>query len=422
MTNKIKRPKKIVNSDISSEPQEIPMDLDIVIGGPNSNVQGQERENLQIDMVKMFREISDLKKSNEENHLVIQNLKIKVDLLETEIITLKSNVEEESSQNCEQCSFQTNEKWRLIKHVHIAHENGCDKCIKKFASKEDLIDHKKSQHNKQQKLCADYLYEKCFFSKEECQYLHAEKEKNLKNLKCNDCENMFSTEEELQEHKTVHAKSQEQEDLNEMQIDQFECTQCHNMFGSFEVFDEHMSLHITNENKCNECDESFNNNELLKEHKKLHQQFNCSKCSELFDDENELKKHFKSHLKFIPCKNAANCQYREKCYYSHEPKNENEFPCYECGSKFENLKALMGHRKTQHDSPVCKKFLDNNCNFSDQGCWFSHKVTNKGQLDFQMESAKMKPPLEINNVQNQILLKSISETMKQIKTFMMKAQ
>ena len=416
-----KRQMKVVNSNKSSEPKESPMEVDLVIGGPNSNVEVQESENLHIDMVKMFKEISDLRKRNEDNHLVIQNLINKVDLLEKEINNLKSNVEEESSQNCESCSFQTSEKWRLIKHIHIAHQNGCDKCVQKFASREDLVDHKKSHHSEQQKNCADYLYDKCLYSKAECQYLHAEKEKYPTDLKGNYCGNMFSKEEELTEHKILHIQSQQDEEKDVMQIDQFECTECQTMFGSFEVFSEHQAIHVHKQNKCNECIESFISIELLNEHKGTHHQFQCSKCTEQFENENDLKKHFKSHLKYIPCKNPSNCQYNEKCYYSHEPKKENEFPCYECGNKFQDIKTLMGHRKTQHVRPVCKKFLENNCNFSEQGCWFSHNLSNNGHLVFQKESVKMKPPSENNNVQSQVL-KSMLETMEQIKQFIMAAQ
>ena len=415
-----KKTKKSANSNSSSNPQEIPMDLDIVIGGPNSNVQGQEGENLQIDIVKLFKEISDLKKSQMENHTVIKNLKTKVDLLEAEINTLKSDLEEESSQNCEQCSFQTNEKWRLIKHVHILHKNGCDKCVKKFTSREDLEGHRKSNHSKQQKYCPDYLYEKCMFSKEECQYLHSEKEKSPLNFKCTDCENLFTTEEDLTEHMTLH---QQWEDIVEMQVDQLQCSQCQNMFGSFEVFKEHQALHQqTQQNTCTDCDESFSDIKILNEHKDTHHQFKCSKCSEHFDNENDLKIHFKSHLQYIPCKNVSSCKYGENCYYNHEPRKENEYPCYECGNTYQDIKTLMGHRKSQHGRPVCKKFLDNSCNFSEQGCWFSHKLTHQMQPVFQKDTVKLKPPLENNNFQNQILLKSMLETMEQIKNFMMKKQ
>ena len=100
---------KVVNSDNSSEPKESSIELYIVIGDPNFDVEVQESENFHIDMVKMFKEISDLRKRNEDNQLVIENLINTLDLLEKTINNIKSNVEEESSQNCEFCSFQTNE-------------------------------------------------------------------------------------------------------------------------------------------------------------------------------------------------------------------------------------------------------------------------------------------------------------------------
>ena len=79
----------------------------------------------------MVKDISDLKKTNEQNHIVIKNLVEKVELLDKNIITLKSNnlkkgkienhenIDEEetkgnvvdSSQNCEEYSFSANFQW-----------------------------------------------------------------------------------------------------------------------------------------------------------------------------------------------------------------------------------------------------------------------------------------------------------------------
>ena len=416
-----KKQKSSSNLEAERDQQEVPMELDIVVSGSNPNVHRQEGENLQIDISRMFKEISDLKKSNEQNHLVIKNLVDKVESLEKQINKLQ-NKDQESSQNCEQCSFQTNENWRLLNHIQIAHENGCDKCDEHFESRKDLARHKKSIHRQLNTHCEDYLMDTCLFSKEECLYLHAEKEKSEVDLKCTECGNMFRIKEELKEHMLLHLQSHD-EDKDIMQVDQFECIKCHNMFSNFEVLNEHLKLHEQpQQNICSECDETFTSKELLIGHKKKTHEFKCSKCNDTFSNEINLKTHYKSHLKFIPCKNALNCQYRENCFYSHEPRKDNEYPCYECGNKFESVRTLMGHRKTQHKSQVCKKFLENKCIFNEDGCWFSHTIKDQKHQGFQKEPPQLKPPIQQSMGQNQLFMKTVLDTMEQIKAFMVKAQ
>ena len=48
------------------------MDLDIVIGRTNPDIQGKEAEVLQVDISKVFKEIEYLKKANEQNQEIIK--------------------------------------------------------------------------------------------------------------------------------------------------------------------------------------------------------------------------------------------------------------------------------------------------------------------------------------------------------------
>ena len=332
--------------------------------------------------------------------------------------------DDEGDWNCVKCSFQTNGEGRLSKHIRVAHENGCDICENKYDSRKDLMDHKKEDHSETTKHCRDYLFDKCQYRKEECQYLHAEKEKNNVDVfKCNNCENTYSNFEELMEHQKKHAIGQETDDKDTMQVDQvdqYECPQCGNNFSSSEVFNEHKSLHENiHQHKCAQCDNSFSTEELLKEHVKVHHEYKCTKCSECFENRNDLRDHTKLHLKYIPCKNITACQYQERCFYSHEERGENEYPCFECGEKFEGVKNLMNHRKTVHGGQVCKKFLENKCVYSDQGCWFKHSSVKQKEMVFQKGTVHLKPPIQSNKDQNQHLIKSMLETMEQMKMFMM---
>ena len=352
-----KKSRNAHQSKLQTENKEIPMELDIVVGGGNSNVKEQEGENLHIDIVHIVREIVELKKVNEENQVVIKNLANKVELLECKIKTLTNQ-----EYNCLQCSFQSNEESLLKKHIKVAHENGCDICEDKFDSRKDLVDHKKSQHSLPTVYCKDYLIDKCMFSKEECLYLHAEKQKVIVELiKCLKCDNTLKNNEELTEHMKVHQEDDEKDDDGIMHVDQFECTTCKNSFTTYEVFSEHQELHsLQKQNKCSLCDNDFESLELLHEHKKSHHQYICTKCNEEFSSMNDLQNHTRLHLRYIPCKNLPNCKYGDNCHYSHEERNENIYPCFECGEKLEGLKNLMNHRKLKHETPVCKKFLEKN--------------------------------------------------------------
>ena len=80
------------------------------------------------------------------------------------------------------------------------------------------------------------------------------------------------------------------------------------------------------------------------------------------------------HRSFKPCKNLPNCDYQETCLFNHDIIGEDTFICYECGEKFTTLSDLMCHRKQMHKMINCKKFLKNNCSFTNDKCWYTHKL------------------------------------------------
>ena len=121
------------------------MDQDVVEEGPIAVIKEKEGELLQIDIAHILKEIQDLKRKNEDNNKTIEALTLKVQSLEvsmgkvlnkeqndtTENMEIVENITDEAREfskdscwTCEKRGFQTNENWRLMKHIKVAHENG----------------------------------------------------------------------------------------------------------------------------------------------------------------------------------------------------------------------------------------------------------------------------------------------------------
>ena len=81
----------------------------------------------------------------------------------------------------------------------------------------------------------------------------------------------------------------------------------------------------------------------------------------------------------------------------------------------------MVHRKFKHESPICKKLLENKCTFNADTCWFKHSASNDNQ-DFQLASVKAKPPLSNHLEQNQLLLQTMLKTMEELRDFIKKKE
>ena len=430
--------KKVKNDKSKDRIGEIePMEIDVKSSKFDVVMKETEKTALEIDFNKIMKEINNLRSVGQENNRKIMFLTAKVEELsksecskchrvETDsegssgnamvieeaeslipatdekdevaepliIITEDSDKAAEntidSKYTCNNCSFQTNEDWRLQKHIRVGHKNGCDMCEDVFDSKSALITHKKGKHIDKISLCINYLLDKCIFSKEECDFLHAEKEKkSAQVIECSQCQNKFTQTKDLEDHMQLHTE----------QNSSHECAKCNNRFANTNELEDHMKLHM-------EEDQSLQTNK-----------FKCEKCDTLFDTYLELINHKKYHTQFIPCKNMPNCKYKDACYYSHAEKKENEFPCFECGNKFGVIKELMIHRKEKHSINECKKFLEGKCTYNENSCWYNHTSKSLTQVQgFQKASQQIKQPIELLLTQNQQMIANMMGMMKQLTT------
>ena len=108
----------------------------------------------------------------------------------------------EGEHNCMKCSYQGNTAYSLKKHINVTHKIFCHTCSKASDSKWDLMVHRRDNHYDLLKTCRYFLMGNCKFGNEKCFYRHEENEKFK--FKCNSCENVFSTKDELMKHIKEH--------------------------------------------------------------------------------------------------------------------------------------------------------------------------------------------------------------------------
>ena len=152
--------------------------------------------------------------------------------------------------------------------------------------------------------------------------------------------------------------------VNELE---FNCNDCFFQGTSQSELNNHINMKHTRKDmitegefKCNNCDEQFKTRERLMHHRKL------------------------KHLNIVAlCRNnlLGRCPFTPSlCWWNHAEKREvsGNIECYICSKRFENKTLLMIHRKTNHTNivKVCNQYLNGQCRFRDESCWFSHEPIN----------------------------------------------
>ena len=130
---------------------------------------------------------------------------------------LKNHDEEDHTNNydCEQCDHQSSSEVLLNKHVELKHLSrskeckgvGSKQCGKQFKSYNDLMDHRRDDHNSGNKVCRYFKEGSCYFINEEkgkCWYLHQNVTKPSDDINdkfdCRSCEKKFKTKYDIMYH------------------------------------------------------------------------------------------------------------------------------------------------------------------------------------------------------------------------------
>ena len=108
--------------------------------------------------------------------------------------------------NCLEWDYQGTEESQLNKHIKIKHRLQCRNCENLFKTKPDLMMHRKKEHYSAVALCRNGT--ECKFS-DKCWWKHQKDNGNM--IECYHCEETFATKGEVMMHrKKKHAKSVKQ--------------------------------------------------------------------------------------------------------------------------------------------------------------------------------------------------------------------
>ena len=131
---------------------------------------------------------------------------------------LKLHDEKDHTTNydCNECDHQNTSEILLNKHIQLKHSSdlreckglGSQKCGENFNSYNDLMDHRRDQHNSGNKICRYFRDGTCYFLNEEkgkCWYLHRHDKissnENYNEFECESCNQIFKTKSEVMSHR-----------------------------------------------------------------------------------------------------------------------------------------------------------------------------------------------------------------------------
>jgi hypothetical protein len=134
--------------------------------------------------------------------------------------------------------------------------------------------------------------------------------------------------------------------------------------------------------------------------------FSCPICDAKFKFKDQITLHRKeNHPTYKPCRNIlseSGCQFGDTCKYNHKPVQTGFNICFECGSEFPSYPMLMLHRKKEHNNNVvCRRFLQNNCHFTNESCWFSHVICD-GKVPLSANRPTYAQSVQKHNTQSQV--------------------
>ena len=226
--------------------------------------------------------------------------------LKSHMTTHKSRL----SFNCSLCSFKGSTKQNLENHWKNKHEIGkeikCNDCNAVYSSKDSLKMHTNTVHKKLRYRC-----EICNYEATQATHLLSHKKSIHQGVKypCNDCGKEFTQRSHMKTHvNTVH--------LGKTKL---ECTICeYKSYHSIHLRNHMNAVHLGVKYPCTECDHKATQKSSLKAHMKVKHfigEFHCKLCTAKFAkpqlrNEHVLKSHGSTYLqsrnkyRYISSKNS----------------------------------------------------------------------------------------------------------------------
>lgn len=181
----------------------------------------------------------------------------------------------EKNLSCEKCSFKTAHQFSLKQHVELKHLNirktfECSYCDKVFSNRISFNHHTFTVHN-------------------------------MSHVRCEQCNQAFSSEEQLKSHKeSLKCGSRLATDDDFVESDSgVKCTLCNRIYKSKKEWITHYFNHHKFKKVCNICNIQLSTYASLKNHKKtIHDKikdFACTECPKKFAAKHTLLFHLNTH-------------------------------------------------------------------------------------------------------------------------------
>ena len=151
----------------------------------------------------------------ESIHLLEETVKI-LEFKSSKIEIKDKNVSEKSAETqtedvdmmrCDECDYPAQDICDLGAHIYEVHGSegyeeaiACNYCQEKFKTKDSLMVHRKKAHINKVSICSNFVNGTCYFTKDECWYIHT---KPIVMLRCTFCEEEFATKSELMRHRKI---------------------------------------------------------------------------------------------------------------------------------------------------------------------------------------------------------------------------
>ncbi|XP_065074078.1 zinc finger protein 271-like [Ochlerotatus camptorhynchus] len=246
---------------------------------------------------------------------------------------------------CPFCEYRTTSN-EMFQHHRDRHENPNDenpwkcsfaKCSEAYATKEDLLKHKKEMHSKYVcDICGMVLKHKYTLE------LHLRRHKGDSKYPCQYCSTSYFTSNELKLHMSVI----------HLNVTDFLCNDCGLAFKNKKSLALHEKTHSEQRSfPCDECNMAFKTSaHLRRHHNNVHRaiKFTCTMCTVSYGRKDKLRMHMeKSHniQTYFPCEICLKSFTTSVDLHEHKEHHDNpkDLECAVCLSAFFNQQEFDEH-------------------------------------------------------------------------------
>ncbi|XP_065163488.1 zinc finger protein 34-like [Atheta coriaria] len=299
---------------------------------------------------------------------------------------LKKVISGKKTFECEICGrcFMNQSRMEMHKVFHKDIFYQCIKCSQSFDTKEGFMVHSEEMQHEDFKLI-EYVDNygqielPTSVEKDVTTIKVAEPLDTAEKLKCELCDKLFSTKQNLDvHHKAVHNNTKP-----------YACDKCDKQFPYFSSYKNHLLQHVSKTHACDQCEKVFSHPSSLVYHRETEhnngRKFVCNKCKKSFKHKQLLLRHQLVHTSERPfscteCKGAFKTRANLINHIATHTK-EKKFFCTECGLCFPYKTSLNLHQRwhngqKDYECDVCMK------TFSQKGNMVEHRRIHTGEKPF----------------------------------------